>query len=168
VIMSHPCDQQTCDRTSFHQETHSVSCNIGYVMRQELERSPSIMIIVFDSLKACTSSGRWLPVQTRVYLFPLRECKGLFLTAVHSMHAALPGVSRTGPFYVQFTRMRCQILAALPHASICTLPATFYLPSPQREIEKFIIRQPPIGGKDDYDSDHTITIEKEPQTTLWS
>jgi len=25
----------------------------------------------------------------------------------------------------------------------------------EREIEKFIIRQPPIGGKDDYDSENS-------------
>jgi len=110
MIMSHPRDRQTCDHTSFQQETHRVSGNIGYVMRQE--RSLSIIRIVFDSWEACRSSGRWLTVQTRVYLSPLRECKGLFLTAVQSIHAALPGVSRTWPLYVWFTCMRCRILAA--------------------------------------------------------
>jgi len=67
----------------------------------------------------------WLPVQTTVYLSPLRVRKGVFLAAMHSIHSALPGISRPGPIYysVQFTWMRCQNLAALPHlAGTCNFP----------------------------------------------
>ena len=92
-------------------DTHSVSVNIGYVMRQE--RSQRIIIAVFDSWEACSSSEGWLPVETRVFPSPIRVHKGLFLATVYSIHAAQSGVSRTGALYVWFTCMRCQILATL-------------------------------------------------------
>ena len=102
-------------------DTLSVSGNIGHVIRQEL--SSRIILTVFNSWEACSSSGGWLPVQTRVYLSPLQERKGLFLAAMHWIHTALPGFWHTGPVYVWFTCLRCQILAALPH-----LPGTCDFP----------------------------------------
>ena len=43
-------------------DTLSVIGNMGYVIQQEL--SPRIILIVFDSWEACSSSGGWLPVPT--------------------------------------------------------------------------------------------------------
>ena len=40
---------------------------------------------------------------------------------------------------------------------------SFFEPFRVREIEKFIIRQPPIGGKDDYDSGKLLDLRWAPQ-----
>ena len=37
-----------------------------------------------------------------------------------------------------------------------------------REIEKFIIRQPPIGEKDDYDSENSWISDGLPSSSIWS
>jgi len=81
----------------------------------------SIIITGFDSWEACSSSGGWLQVQ--LVSICLRVRNGLFLAAVHSIHSAPPGFWQTGPVYVWFTCMRCQILADLPH-----LPGTCDFP----------------------------------------
>jgi len=125
-------------------DTQSYSVNIGYVMWQE--RSQRIIITVFDSWEACSSSEGWLPVQTRVFLSLVRVRKGLFLATVHSK------------------RMRSQEFHALGHyvcdfhvcvAKFWLLPAnaTFHLPSPHNHCSKkdkiLTIWQPPKGENDD-------------------
>ena len=92
----------------------------GYLNYSNITRKRSLILKTRCVLKIFSlakprrvknSPATGVTVQTRVYLSPLRECKGLFLTAVQSIHAALPGVSRTWPLYVWFTCMRCQILS---------------------------------------------------------
>jgi len=121
MIMTHPCDLLTFDCTSFQRETHSM------------------WVAIFGTwyggnfLEACSSSGGWLSVQTWVFLSPLQVRKGLFLAAVHSIHAALPGFWHTGPVYVWFTCICCKIQAALPH-----LPGTCHFSSAVTFIGKSV------------------------------
>ena len=74
-------------------DTHSVSDNIGYVMRQE--RLPRITIEVFDSWEASRFSGGWLPAQL-VSFSLLYECKKIC----------------SSPLYIQYMQC-CQEFQAL-------------------------------------------------------